>query len=303
MMSLNRWFYRGGRPNLVARVLNRGGAAVYALGVAPNYLVTLEVPGRRSGRVISFPLVMVVVEDERYLVSMLGEDVNWVRDLKAANNEATLRHGRREQVRLEPVAPDLRAPVLKAYLQRAPGARPHLPIDKDAPLAEFEEVASRFPVFRVVPMEREIGAPGSRRPSVQPPVEPRASRAASRRSAAVFAIKLVHSLIFLSIAASILQVFYAGITNRSSRWTTFSLTLAVGECLVFAGNRFRCPLTGLAESLGAESGQVTDIFLPRWLADRIPWIFTPPLIAGILALLWHHWHPAGTRTSPQQPEA
>ena len=293
-MGIHRRLYRGGRPNLLARVVNRGWAAVYAAGIVPNYLVTLEVQGRRSGRIIRFPLVMVVVEGKRYLVSMLGENTNWVRNLKAADNEATLRHGRREDVRLEEITPSLRAPVLKAYLQRAPGARPHLPVDKDAPLAKFEQVAGRFPVFRVVPVERE------RRPPVRPPVEPRASRTASWRSVAVFGIKLVHSLIFLSIAASILQVFYAGVMNRSSRWTRFSLALAVGECLVFAGNRFRCPLTGLAESLGAESGQVTDIFLPRWLADRIPWIFTPPLIAGILALLWHRRHPAGTSLRQQK---
>jgi hypothetical protein len=149
-MSLQRWFYRGGRPNRVARLLNRWGAAVYARGVAPDYLITLEVPGRRSGRIVSLPLVMVVVGGERYLVSMLGEDVNWVRNVKAAEGEVTLRHGRREEVRLEEVAPERRAPVLKAYLKRAPGARAHLPVDKDAPLAEFERVSSRFPVFRVV---------------------------------------------------------------------------------------------------------------------------------------------------------
>ena len=93
---------------------------------------------------------MVVVDGERYLVSMLGADVDWVRNVKAANGKATLRHGRREEVHLEEVAADRRAPVLKAYLKRAPGARPHLPIHKDAPLSEFEQVAARFPVFRVV---------------------------------------------------------------------------------------------------------------------------------------------------------
>src|SRR5262249_40892910 len=41
-------------------------------------------------------------------------------------------------------------PVLKAYLKRAPGARQHLPVHKDAPLSEFEQVSARFPVFRVV---------------------------------------------------------------------------------------------------------------------------------------------------------
>ena len=61
-----------------------------------------------------------------------------------------LRHGRREEVRLEEVPAGQRAPVLKAYLQRAPGARPHIPVDKDATLQEFEKVAAAVPVFRVL---------------------------------------------------------------------------------------------------------------------------------------------------------
>lgn len=148
-MSLKRWFYRDGRPNRLARIIDRGMAALYALGVAPNYLVTLEVRGRRSGRTIALPLVMVVAGGERYLVSMLGEGANWVRNVRAAGGDATLRHGRREEVRLEELAVDRRAPVLATYLKRAPNARAHLPITKDALPAEFERVASRFPVFRV----------------------------------------------------------------------------------------------------------------------------------------------------------
>jgi len=100
---------------------------------------------------ISLPLVMAVVEGERYLVSMLGAEVDWVQNVKAADGSVILRHGRREEVRLEEVPANQRAPVLKAYLKRAPGARPHLPIHKDAPLSEFEQAASQFPVFRVVP--------------------------------------------------------------------------------------------------------------------------------------------------------
>ena len=151
-MSLRRWFYAGGRPNRVARLLDRGTAALSARGAGPEYLVALEVPGRRSGRVVSLPLVVAAVDGERYLVSMLGEGANWVRNVRAAGGEVTLRHGRREEVRLEEVvAPDLRAPVLKAYLRRASNAGAHVPIDKDAPLAVFERVAPRFPVFRIVP--------------------------------------------------------------------------------------------------------------------------------------------------------
>ena len=74
-------------------------------------------------------------------------------NVKAAGTSVTLRHGRREEVRLQKeVAPERRAPVpMKACLNRAPGARAHLPIDKNAPLTEFERVSPRFPVFRILP--------------------------------------------------------------------------------------------------------------------------------------------------------
>ena len=147
---MNKWFYHNGRPNWLARLLNRCSATVYALGVAPNYLVTLDVPGRRSGRRIRLPLVMVVVAGERYLVPMLGAGVGWVQNVQAASGNVTLHHGRHEAVHLAEVAADQRAPVLKAYLQRAPGARAHMPVDKDAPLAAFAPLAAQFPVFQVV---------------------------------------------------------------------------------------------------------------------------------------------------------
>lgn len=131
-------------------MLNKLEGAVHTLGVAPNYLVTLEVSGRRSGRRIRLPLVMVAMEGERYLVSMLGDGVNWVQNVRAAEGNVTLRHGCREDVHLEEIAIEKRAPVLKAYLKRAPGARAHVTLDKDSPLSEFQRVSSQFPVFRVV---------------------------------------------------------------------------------------------------------------------------------------------------------
>ena len=150
-MSLATWLYRGGRPTHLAMFLNHVSAIVHSFGVAPNYLVTLEVRGRRSGRMLAIPLVMAVVNGERYLVAMLGPDVGWVRNVQAAGGDVTLHHGRRETVHLEEVVVSERAAVLKAFLKRAPGARPHIPISKDAPLAEFARVAPQFPVFRVQP--------------------------------------------------------------------------------------------------------------------------------------------------------
>jgi hypothetical protein len=148
-MALKRWMYREGRPNLWARILNRSWAILHSLGIFPNYLVTLEVTGRQSGKTISFPLVLTVLNRERYLVSMLGEDTNWVRNVRAVKGRASLRHGIREQILLEEIEVELRAPILKAFLAHAPGARPHIPVDKEPPISEFEKIASRYPVFRL----------------------------------------------------------------------------------------------------------------------------------------------------------
>ena len=156
-----QWMYRGGRPNWWARPQNRLSAAVGAL--VPSRMVQLVVTGRRSGRPISFPLALADYEGERYLVAMLGEHTNWVRNVRAAGGRAVLRRGlRRQTVRLAEVDAGARAPILRRYLERAPGARPHVPVDRRAPLAEFEAIAGQYPVFRIT---TEVDTQGA-----QPPV-------------------------------------------------------------------------------------------------------------------------------------
>ena len=152
--DLTRWMYRGGRPNWIARVMNKMGAAIASMGVTSNIMVTLETTGRTSGRTISQPMVVAVVDRQRYLVSMLGVNVNWVKNVRAAGGKAALRSGSREEIKLEEVPIDQRAPILKVYLKRAPGARPHIPVDNDAPLEDFEKVAADFPVFKVASLQK-----------------------------------------------------------------------------------------------------------------------------------------------------
>ena len=157
----NRWLYRGRRPNWIARALNRLGAVVASTGLTAGFgMVTLEVVGRTSGRTISLPVAVVVVGGRRYLVSMLGEDVQWVKNVRAAGGRAALRSGRLEQVKLEEVPAEQRAPILRLYLRRAPGARPHVPVDKDASLLDFERVATNYPIFRVTSPVSDEAEPG-----------------------------------------------------------------------------------------------------------------------------------------------
>jgi hypothetical protein len=77
--AFQRWQFRDGRPNRSARVLSRLLGIAFAAGIGPNQAATIEVRGRKTGRKISFPIVIVDYEGERYLVAMLGDKTNWVR--------------------------------------------------------------------------------------------------------------------------------------------------------------------------------------------------------------------------------
>jgi len=147
--TARRWLYRHRRASRVARFLNAVQARLAAAGVGPRWLVMVEVTGRRTGKTVSFPAVIADYDNGRYLVSMLGEGTNWVRNVRASGGRAVLRHGGREPVMLQKVDIDHRAPVLRCYLQRASGARAHIPVDRRAPVEEFEPIAARYPVFRV----------------------------------------------------------------------------------------------------------------------------------------------------------
>jgi len=149
--SYLRWLYRGGHPNAFARLQNRGSAIAFAAGIVPNRAGTLQIPGRRSGRVISFPVVIADFEGERYLVSMLGDGSEWVRNVRAAGGEALVKRGRSRPVRLTEVPAKERGPILKAYCQVATSGRRHFPVPHDAPLSEFSAIAADYPVFRIDP--------------------------------------------------------------------------------------------------------------------------------------------------------
>jgi deazaflavin-dependent oxidoreductase (nitroreductase family) len=143
--------YPGRRPNAVSRFLNSANAWFSGRGYGPAFLVTLETKGRRSGHPVRNPMVVAEVGGARYLVSMLGPKADWVLNARAAGGEAALCHGTTEHIRLEEVPSAERAPILKAYLRRAPGGRPHFDIGPDEPLEEFEKIAPLYPVFRIYP--------------------------------------------------------------------------------------------------------------------------------------------------------
>jgi deazaflavin-dependent oxidoreductase (nitroreductase family) len=159
LYPLKRWMYRNGRPGRVAGLMNRAAAAQYSAGLSSARSMTLEVTGRDSGKAVSLPVVVADYQGQRYLVSMLGKDANWVANLQATEGHAVLRRRGRQDVVLEEVEVGARAPILRRYLAVAPGARPHFPVDKNAPLAQFAAIAGDFPAYCIHPI-------GSARPDV-----------------------------------------------------------------------------------------------------------------------------------------
>lgn len=141
-------FYR--RPTKLTQIMNRGMGWLASLGLTPSHMITLEVKGRRTGQTRSTVVNSVEYEGARYLVSPRGE-AEWVRNVRAAGGEAVIRHRRRRRVRLEEVAAEQRAPILKKYLgENAMSTKQHFGIDPKAEIAEFEAIAGRHPVFRVI---------------------------------------------------------------------------------------------------------------------------------------------------------
>jgi deazaflavin-dependent oxidoreductase (nitroreductase family) len=149
--GLLRLFYRDWRPTRLGLWINSFMAWWSGLGLPPKFQAVLEVAGRRSGRTRSNPVVIPTVDGKSYLVSMLGPETEWVKNLEAARGSAVIRHGRRRRVHAVLVPPEQRAPILREYVRLAISGRKHFPLPVGAPLADFEAIAASYPVYRTEP--------------------------------------------------------------------------------------------------------------------------------------------------------
>jgi len=170
-------------PRLYARLQWLGHVLTW-LGRSPGYVVTLEVPGRRTGVLRRTNLVQAEHEGERYLVSLTGES-EWVRNVRAAGGRVALSRGRRRQVATLVEVPPLDRPaIIRSYVLRAgrheasPAvvreARAFFGVSGDLDPGELAGVADRFPVFRVTSDADEINA-------ADPSADTPGGRSSSRR--------------------------------------------------------------------------------------------------------------------------
>jgi hypothetical protein len=98
-------------------------------------------------------------------------------------------------------------------------------------------------------------------------------------------VKVIHTLIFWLLSACVLYALFSGLADRITTWTWVAVGLVLLETIVLAFSGWTCPLTILTERLGAARGTVTDIFLPKWFADRIFPICGTTYVAALVLIL------------------
>jgi len=106
------------------------------------------------------------------------------------------------------------------------------------------------------------------------------------RPSALTTIKAIHTVIFATIGGAILLVVWDGLLQSPRRRTLVAGGVVFVESAIYASNNQVCPLTPLAEQLGARRGSVADIYLPEWFSTRIPIIGGSSMLLGIALNAW-----------------
>lgn len=141
------------RPSTLENLFGRMLTTLVWLGVIRGHFYVLEVRGRKSGKVIALPVDPLDFAGHRYLVCARGNS-NWVRNARAAGEVVLGRAMRRHRYAARELAPDMRSPVLKAYLDRfAREVQRFFPVPKGSAVEAFDEFAARYPVFELLPLD------------------------------------------------------------------------------------------------------------------------------------------------------
>jgi hypothetical protein len=141
------------KPNAIEHLFGRILTTLVWIGLIRGHFYVLEVHGRKSGKVISLPVDPLDFAGHRYLVCARGNS-NWVRNARAAGEVVLGRAMRRHRYAARELPPDMRPPVLKAYLDRfAKEVQRFFPVPKGSAVEAFGELAARYPVFELLPLD------------------------------------------------------------------------------------------------------------------------------------------------------
>ena len=97
-------------------------------------------------------------------------------------------------------------------------------------------------------------------------------------------IKLMHTVVWAGFAGCIVAIPVLALQQRF-RLAALLALIVLGEVVVLALNRWRCPLTPIAARYTDDRRANFDIYLPEWLARHNKEIFGPLYLAGVVLLV------------------
>jgi deazaflavin-dependent oxidoreductase (nitroreductase family) len=132
------------------RLFNKAFGVLIGLGLGLRHNYLLEVRGRKTGRLFSTPVDLLVIDGRRFLVAPRGQTA-WVRNALASGTVALKKGRRRDGFRARPLSADEKPAVLKAYLDRFQlTVQRYFPVPAGSPAEAFRPLVDRYPAFELV---------------------------------------------------------------------------------------------------------------------------------------------------------
>ena len=138
-------------PSAGERFFNRAFGFFVGLGMGFSHNYLLQVRGRKSGKLYSTPIDLLLLDGTRYLVAPRGR-TQWVRNAEAAG-VITLKKGSRvQQFRLRALSDAEKPPILKAYLDTfRREVQRYFPVPAGSPAEAFVSLTANYPAFELLP--------------------------------------------------------------------------------------------------------------------------------------------------------
>jgi deazaflavin-dependent oxidoreductase (nitroreductase family) len=139
-------------PSAPERVLNRVFGVLVGMGWGFSHTYLLQVRGRKSGKIYSTPVDLLLMDGTRFLVAPRGQ-TQWVRNAEAAG-EVTLKKGKLlQRFKLRSLSDQEKPPILKAYLDQFKAeVQRFFPVPAGSPVEAFHDLMLSHPAFELIPV-------------------------------------------------------------------------------------------------------------------------------------------------------
>jgi len=137
------------KPSGATKKMNSFMGWLSGLGIGPKKQVQLTTRGRKSGLPRTVAVNVVEYNGNRYLVAPRG-NTEWARNA-VVNGEATVKHGKSQDVRLVDVPAAERVPIIQKYVKETAIVRKEFGVEPTSPIEEYQKIADKHPTFRIDP--------------------------------------------------------------------------------------------------------------------------------------------------------